>query len=275
MNSLKQITYGLGSSARKLRASLGYPVNEELFQFCGVQRSGNHAVINWIISQEKSKTCFINGVFPLGNPWCENWGLSYRNFDYWPESRDVSGALVSKQLLLCSYENRSLEEISKDLENLATYVGKSKDRRTILILRDPYNTFASWLKVGWQVTPKIIELWKHYAREFLGETNCLPEPKVMINFNHWFLNQEYRHQIAKQLDLKFTDNGLDTITHHGGGSSFDKQGLDGKARELKVLKRFQSFATEPSYIKIFKDRELHELSVAVFGEIKGTGTITS
>ncbi|WP_017663139.1 hypothetical protein [Baaleninema simplex] len=274
MNSLKRTTYRLGSSLRKFRASLGYPINEKLFQFCGLQRSGNHAVINWIISQKPLKTCFINGIFPQQNPWYKNWGLFYRNFEYWPSDRDKSGALVAKELLLCSYENRSLEEIFKNQDYLNSHVGKSQDLYSLLILRDPYNTFASWLKADWEITPEIIELWKSYAREFLGETQYLPDRKVIINFNHWFLDREYRHQLARKLDLQFTDNGLNTITHHGGGSSFDKQSLDGKARNLKVLERFQNFIHDPTYLEIFKDRELHELSTEIFGEIAGTETIS-
>ena len=65
---LNQLKYNVGNAARVLRAKSGFIVNNKIIQFCGLQRSGNHAVINWIIGQEFSKTCFINGVFPGANP---------------------------------------------------------------------------------------------------------------------------------------------------------------------------------------------------------------
>ncbi|WP_204104516.1 MULTISPECIES: hypothetical protein [Spirulina sp. CCY15215] len=270
MAIMRETKSNIGSILRKVRVRLGYPINEKLFQVCGIQRSGNHALINWIISQQPLKTCFINGVFPDQNPWEQNWGISYRNFDYWPGHRDLAGALVSKQLLICSYENYALDKIDRHRSQLLVDVGKSQEVCSVLILRDPYNTFASWLKAGWDVTAEITEMWKVYAREFIGQTSYLQNQTVTINFNTWFASQEYRRQLAHALNLEFTDRGLDIITHHGGGSSFDKQSLDGNAKQMNVLRRFQAFVDNPVYRKIFQDQEIQELSEKIFGEIEGT-----
>ncbi|MGD1909052.1 MAG: hypothetical protein ACFB0C_24115 [Leptolyngbyaceae cyanobacterium] len=266
MPKIEQASYATGSLARLIRAKLGFAVNRKLIRFAGIQRSGNHALINWIIAQESSKTCFINGVYPGINPWEKNWGISYPNFPYWPRQRDQAGALVSKDLMICSYENRTLETISNDQKELAKYIGRSRETYNTLILRDPYNTFASYLKFNKPITQDFIELWKTYAREFLGITNFMTSPKVVINFNAWFSDQVYRHELAKNLGLTFTDRGLSEVSHHGGGSSFDGQRFRGEPKKMNVLTRFHYYLNNPEFQAIFdSDSELRHLSEQIFG----------
>ena len=263
MNTGRNLSHTLGSQARKLRAKFKIPVNQKLIQFGGIQRSGNHAIINWIIAQEELKTCFINGTFPTANPWEKNWGISYPNYPYWPKQRDVKGQFVEKDLFLISYENRSLQDIEADKSSLPQYIGVSRSRYTILVLRDPYNTFASWLKRDTPVTPTIIKLWKEYAYEFLGKTSIINGPKVCVNFNLWFSDQKYRQSIAEKLELTFTDKGLGKVSHHGGGQS-----LQGKAKNMAVLTRFNQYQNHPVFRKIFDlDPELEQLSKDIFGEL--------
>lgn len=266
MNALKPLSYTAGSTVRRVRSKLGFPVNQKLIQFCGIQRSGNHAVINWIIAQESSQTCFVNGVFPGINPWQKNWGIAYPNFPYWPKSRDVEGALVRKELFICSYENRQLSEIEADKKLLPNYIGKSQKECTVIVLRDPYNMIASWLARDTPVTPEIIELWKSYAYELLGKTSDLSEKTVFVNFNAWFSDSDYRQKLAHKLGLTFTDNGISQISHHGGGSSFDGQTLSGNAKKMGVLTRFHDYLDKPEFQNIFKaDPAIEQLSNEIFG----------
>jgi len=265
-----QITHRVGTRLRQVRATLPCYINERLIQFCGIQRSGNHAVIHWIISQQPLKTCFINGIQPHHNPWFNNWGIAYHNYDYWPRERDRAGALVSKQLLLCSYENQPLTHIFDPSFPLQRYVGRSHRHTTVLLLRDPYNTFASWLQAGWSPSAEIIKLWKQYAREYLGCSQQTPGGIVRVSFNQWFADVTYRQWLAQSLNLPFSDQGLDQVTPHGGGSSFEQQRLQGNARAMKVLERFRAFLDHPEFVQIFQDRELWDLSEQIFGPIPGT-----
>ncbi|ASC70720.1 hypothetical protein XM38_016650 [Halomicronema hongdechloris C2206] len=269
-----RVPHRAGTWLRQVRAVLPGAINERLIQFCGIQRSGNHAVINWIIAQQSLKTCFINGVNPRHNPWFNNWGIAYHNYDYWPRERDRTGALVSKQLLLCSYENQPLNHVFDPSFRLQRYVGGSRRRDSVLLLRDPYNTFASWFKAGWPLSEDTIYLWKQYAREYLGLSQQTPPGTVMIAFNQWFTQADYRQRLADALDLPFTDHGLDRITHHGGGSSFEQQVLQGKASHMKVLERFKGFLDHPDFIQIFRDPDLIDLSEQIFGPIPGTEMLT-
>ena len=265
---LNQLKYNVGNAARVLRAKSGFIVNNKIIQFCGLQRSGNHAVINWIIGQEFSKTCFINGVFPGANPWLKNWGVSYPNYPYWPKDRDVRGAFVSKDIVICSYENREIEKISRDSDLLPKYFGNSRESYSLIILRDPYNTFASWFQKNWTVTPEIIKLWKSYAYEFIGVTNYLKSPKISVSFNKWFLDQSYRQRLAESLGLRFTDRNLNSVSFHGGGSSFDEESLNKKAQEMNILNRFHNYLGDAIFLQIFEnDPELGKLSKDIFGSI--------
>ena len=267
MKISNDLSYKAGSVARKIRAKLKLPVNQRLIRFCGIQRTGNHALINWIIAQEQLETCYINGAFPGVNPWQENWGISYPNFPYWPEERDARGELVGKELLLVSYENRPLDEVAADRDDISKYIGVSKSDRCVLVLRDPYNTFASWLKRDTPVTQAVVDLWKTYAYEFLGKQNVLGT-KVCISFNEWFLSRDYRCQLAQQLGLRFTDRGVDVVSHHGGGSSFDGQALKGQTKSMKVLTRYHHYLDNPDFKGIFEaDPELEYLSYEIFGDL--------
>ncbi len=44
-------------------------INKKEFRFVGLQRSGNHAVINWILSQCKGEKIFLNFAQPYNNPY--------------------------------------------------------------------------------------------------------------------------------------------------------------------------------------------------------------
>ena len=109
-----------------------------------------------------------------------------------------------------------------------------------------------------------IQLWKSYAREFLGETKFLTHNKLCINFNKWHHSSLYRKEIAESLNLEFTDAGRERIKGYGGGSSFDGRKYDGQASQLKVLNRWQLFEHLDSFWQLFKDKELLHYTERIF-----------
>jgi len=117
------------------------------------------------------------------------------------------------------------------------------------------------------VTPRIIDVWKAYAREFLGLTSYL-HGKIAISYNKWFIDESYRRDLSERLDLTFSDKGLKTIAPSGGGSSFMESTDD--ARNLHVLDRWRHYAEDKRYRRLFRDKELVELSERIFGHIDGT-----
>jgi hypothetical protein len=154
----------------------------------------------------------------------------------------------------------------------------------MLILRDPFNLFASRLKRDdndiknrFSLRDKkqrkiVINLWKSHAREFLGDTDFLTHNKICINYNTWFTDKTYRENLAKQLDILFTDKSINEVLHIGGGSSFDRTELNNEASKMKVLERWQEFAEDEGFISIFKDKEIIELYNRIFAGTTGEPT---
>ncbi|MGK7957344.1 MAG: hypothetical protein AB4063_19150 [Crocosphaera sp.] len=274
-------------------------INDSEIRLIGLQRTGNHGITNWIMEQYGDvNIAYLNSVKPCYNPY----RLYYNNFPNNRFSQDAFGKFSQKDLLFHSYEDKALELIcdTRFEKKHDLYLGKSAKRYDILILRDPFNLFASRLKMmdrklnvikemgdDLTQTQRIdnelrekrlkrligkpsIDLWISYAKEFLGETDYLTQKKVFINYNQWFSDQEYRKNISQQLDVQFSDIGLEKVKGQGKGSSFDQLNFSGKATEMKVLERWQNVKDDPRFIKIFANEELCYYSDKIFGKIPGT-----
>ena len=250
-------------------------VNDVEICFHGMARSGNHAVIDWIASMYPGKV------------------------DYWNNVADCPRKLIfrKKSLLIRSHENRSLAEMSQDQleKEHDLYFGKSKKRVDILLLRDPFNLFASRLqqqlnqgfnqsshgfimghpkyKYGAHQPEQFVGIWKEHAREYLGITSYLTHNKIVINYNRWFLESDYRQQVAESLGFSYDDKAIARVVGQneaGGGSSFDGYEFSGRSSEMKVLERWKKMLDNDNYRSLFQDREIWDLSKKIFGEISGT-----
>jgi len=104
----------------------------------------------------------------------------------------------------------------------------------------------------------------------LEETQLLKNNKIVINYNQWFIDVDYRQQLAKQLNVKFSDAGFNDVKGQGGGSSFDGIAFRGKAAEMDILNRWKVFADQPQYQKLIDNTELQDYSKRIFGHIPGT-----
>jgi len=277
----------------------------------GLRRSGNHAIINWIMAQCFGTVCFLNDIDPDGNPFLSYQGKKLKGrkkrsllsgdrlklyimggglFNplraFGGEGRKLCKKLTSftlaalnKDFLLYSYENRPLKEIAQGkVEKFHDRsLGKSLHRFDILVLRDPFNMVASMLKKTDKtelkkyreasITNARLDLWKEYAREFLGLTNYLTNNKLVISFNKWTVNRQYRRSLAEKIGLKFTDHSMSSVSEFGKGSSFDGLKFNGQADKMKVLERWKEFETDEFYKNIFQDEEVAALSKEIFGDI--------
>ncbi len=267
----------------------GY-ANEKEIRFVGLQRSGNHAIINWIYSQCSEPRCHLNWVKVDQNPfYCFQRRATVREFqkDLFTKfniNAEKIGLFARKNLFMFSYEDESLEKIvsEKFEKNHDMWIGRSKKRYDLLLLRDPFNLFASRLKKEDDIIEnkyslrkeserKILSgLWKEHAKEFIGETSSLKNSKVCVNYNKWVADKDYRKEIARLLDLEFTDAGFEEVLHIGGGSSFDRIKYNQKASDMKVLERWKHYIDDNDFLDIFKDREIIDLSRKIFGEIPET-----
>ena len=196
-------------------------------------------------------------------------------------------------------------EIPKNREQT---VGKSKRKIDVLIIRDIFNWFASkitlvnkinynsmthprhernrkgktpWFKYyqNWEKDAKQIygmpyinaEPWinclNSYINECLGITALL-ENAIVICYNKWHVNQEYRKMIIERIGWKFTDKGKEAMSSVGGGSSFDLMKFDGKANIMKTNERWKIYEYNKLYwLFMVYFKKTVELSNQVCGDV--------
>lgn len=268
------------------RSSAEGSSNENEVRVVGMSRSGNHAILYWIIAQAEGRLAFLNCVEPKANPFATARPLwagrpaiaSYPEFD---RSREAAGRLSSKRWLIYNYEDAFLGKVASPVfeARRERWVGRSESRRDVLIIRDPFNLFASRRKAGFyrgsdRAPPGMVSeatalrIWKQHAREALGLRSHLDDPLV-IRYNAWASDRDYRRTIAERLGLPFDDEPSRRVPPTAGGSSFDGTSACGAAHRMAVAARWRYYAGDPSFRTLF-DEDAVELSRALFGEIPGT-----
>lgn len=258
-------------------------INEKEIRVIGMSRSGNHAIIQWIIKHATDRVCFLNCAEPQTNPFETARPLNVdgtvcleANYPQFRLEEEQQGQFSRKDLLIVSHEDVFLGWTSRGAyeEQHDQLVGRSAMRFDALILRDPFNLFASRLKSGYgNVTPLTArKMWKQHARELLGRSRLLKHRRVPIAYNHWIADASYRRRIGEDFGLSVTGESFEEVPICGSGSSFDGLRCGGSASQMKVLDRWRHFADDPDYRAIF-DSEMIDLSEAIFGRIPGTEEI--
>ncbi len=218
--------------------------DNSVYMCFALQRSGYHAIINWIRSH-LDDSGYLNDRIAT---------------DYKMDEVDVSTFL--------SFENQNIVAVDSPRKELDYY---------ILILRDPFNCFASQfmmefnksglkvLSVDWRAK---VETWKQHALEFLGDTNIVKN-KLCVNYNEWFSSVSYRAKLSEFFNGNPNDTLLDMIPTEGGGSSFDFRRFNGRARSMTVLERWKQ--VDPLIYSKYRDTlmfdpEIINLARRVFGD---------
>lgn len=233
------------------------PKDFEYFCF-SMRRSGHHAVINWILLNFQSYVHY-NNCFSKEN---ELYTESERNI--------VKLGSFPYEIKILSFEDRPVfaheSHFWGSFESIlaAGSVGRLYRKKNILVLRDAYNTFASRLKKGIKIKKYDLDLWKIYAKEFLGETNFLGSDCIKISFNNWFSKKQYREDLALKFNRPNADKGLLDVPSFGDGSSFDGLDYNKNGQKMNVLKRWKSFYKNKDYENVITDKEIKELNKKIF-----------
>ncbi len=259
--------------------------NDEILMFA-MRRSGHHAIINWILAHYQGETLHCNDLLTdYGHNTAE---IRFRDSDLYVLINNTSGAPQNYQSVLTNIEDSSLSVLlsngrlfKHDREFPYYPFCHAKRKLKILIIRDPYNLFASRLRMAekvnewpherewWKehaVSEGAISMWCEHAREFLGDTSYINGPKLMINYNEWFASAQYRNRISRTFPGVPTDESLRQVSHHGHGSSFDQLRFCGRGSKMNVLQRWKKYASLPFYQEIFRRHpQLNELSLRIFG----------
>jgi hypothetical protein len=284
----------------------------------GLQRSGNHAVIQWILEQHRGKpTCFLNNV-RHGDHDPYTTARQSHCYGFGVEQNAVAVRSAPKHLLILSYEDdrRQVQEGRGFLNsayddgfasNREAYLGSSQHRMDVVILRDPFNFFASRLKVLDSLPGINRDLavtrndWKALAKHVLTAGSSSEDEVLFVSYNEWFSNRKYRRELSRKVLGRFSDASLAAVSGFGGGSSFDarvfsrltwrvvsrkwKKILDPRAyrnirrqwsrlaapsaQSMKVLERWKELRDDRRFQEVFSDPELAELSQRLFGDLPG------
>jgi hypothetical protein len=261
-------------------------INQREFRVVAMQRSGHHAIINWILKNIGGTGCFLNCCEPDSNPFesLNEWDSLIDAVDL---AKERSGEHLPKDYLIYNFEDKALQKIfgKNYRENSRHWLGNSAEIHTILVLRDPFNVFASKLRWArgklYQPTPEKIQrqsrLWLEYAREFIGNSNILGQ-KSCVSFNAWFADTTYREELARTLGLPTWDKGVEEVAKWGPstwGDSFDNLDYQNRASAMKVTERWKNYSDDETYLGLFADKEIIRLSNQIFGSIPGTDVLRS
>lgn len=208
------------------------------------------------------------------------WLLSMTKFDIHPcHASSRSGHYAIMEWLKAHGVNNV-----EDRENVPITENMFNERhRPILVVRDPFNNFASWIKVIRVCAPQqakwmekisqpefLVELsnkvriWKTIACEFCGKTNYLRGQAIFVNYNEWHTDVDYRRHLIQGLGLEFTDKERRSLPLAGWNSSFDGRSFHGKAEKMQTLNRWQSMYQDPLFKHMIQDEEVIELSRKIF-----------
>jgi len=238
--------------------------NKAEFKVFGLRRSGIHAAMYWIARHYPEPVWFSNDVCSFDDPTAyreeeepsiyepDEYIGSYGMDDFWTRDKDV--------LLWCC-EEKPLKDL--DWEANREAVGGSDEYWSVLVIRDPFNLIASRGMKGMLSNDDTRVIWKQHAREALGETSFLKN-KVVVNYNRWFSQPDYRRELEKQMGLGVSDEGINKV--YGLGSSFTNCSRDGEAGSMKVFDRWKHYKDNEEYLSIF-DSEIIRMAWALFGSV--------
>jgi hypothetical protein len=230
------------------------PQGPEVLHVYHLRRSGGHGVIDWLMGHHQAEKIHYNqckphnkspGIFVMKDMIARRPGI--------PQQRAFE---------LASFEDIPLMQLRPMHRRVAA---------TILLLRDPFNLFASRLQraraqlvkpadASAELLRINTERWKSYAVEYMSRT-ILPEA-IRVNFNDWYRDQEYRKRISGALGWSFTDEGFASRSswNFSGGSSFGEK----DPSRLDLLNRWQFFKEDAEFLSLVDD-DLFDLTKLIFG----------
>tara|TARA_Y100000034_G_scaffold135756_1_gene208968 strand:+ start:837 stop:1637 length:801 start_codon:yes stop_codon:yes gene_type:complete len=253
------------------------PINNLELRVMSMMRSGHHAIISWIFENYPGSVYFRNDV--LESKILQKDKIAFE------KRGDTS---LVRDCFIFNIEDAPLSDIDRIIRKNQKLVrsGQSKKIENIVVIRDPFNLFASRIQkirnvnrkigkranyignVGW-ADKKAVSMWKEYAELCLGIKKHLSGSHICVNYNLWVSRHDYRNKIANKIGFKCPNDPHTEISNYGSGSSFHDVELyaqnDGN---MPVLNRWKNFLNDQDYLNLFrKDKELIKLYGYIFGDV--------
>lgn len=224
----------------------------KFYEFYGLCRSGNHAIVNWIINNLISDTS--NKIFLSDYSfYCD--GVFFQNNYNGPNSGIElfkKGLRFKPTIVLISYEEADIEEIESPVSLI------KQQSKKFTIVRSLKNLLASRLKnnmpyksenINSLSTDPFFLAWEKHVRY---ENN--------IFYDKWLIDKAYRDMISLKLGI-YNRDLTDDLTTNGGGSSFSDMILDTAENLLTRYRQYQipDKMLEKSKYYTDRNREFAEL----------------
>jgi hypothetical protein len=239
----------------------------KVYLFHGMKRSGNHAVIEWLLPQ--MRCAFVNNAIPLGPILRGKPFPAPVAFSSWLPGQEIANEAETRNGLLVSLEDHGLDVIPFECEGL--------NLQRVLLVRQPEHLFSSRLRKAWRVDmpayvrnyedavmQRAIGVWKQHAKCYLGEGDSFPG-RIAILFDAWVSDPSYRAAISSALGFAFDDAGFGRVADIGGGSSFDGTRYHGRGHDMNVLDRISQLEPREREVldRIFEEPESRRLRDAM------------
>lgn len=240
---------------KSLADALGFQPGVTLRTY-GMRRSGNHAIINWLLRNAESGSVFLNNC-AVGRPARRTWRSIELNgkrasIVKGDPITPVTSAAGDGAMVIVSYE-----DFSPDPEDMAA--GLTADladadvTHEVLFYRNFMNWAASLLRkiqanddLDTLVCLRIMMVAMDKYRDMLELiTQAKPLGYVPVNYDRWMARPVYREKLLETLGLPCKDNTLGIVQPYGGGSSFQKDAV--RAEDLSAETRWREMANDASF----------------------------
>ena len=222
-----------------IKVGINQPISRKMhYCFYGMRRSGNHAVINWLMkcldngrheSREISRRLTVRGDCCHLNALNE-----YKNADKLNE--DLKFARSNFSNLIISFEDVSPERFSGE-----TWL-QSASFVKIILIRDILNLAASRYARSrcsefarqnntCNVDSAFVSLWLEHVNLVTDNSH----DSAGIIFERWLDSKSYRQKVCDRLMIDFAEPDK-AVSRHGGGSSFVGMDRVPTSAELKSRK---------------------------------------
>jgi hypothetical protein len=252
----------------------------------GMQRSGNHAIISWLIGQFENPVLFLN----LVNLKAENPLRNFAPIELPPNSYCHKERINGKQIvnysedelvkqdhdyLVCTTENENTNCFPLLDKKICETLGESEKKFNIIVLRDPLNALASYIKrrelskvdknLATQNTKNYLKTWLNHAQVVLEKSNN--NYIIPIIYNKWLIDKDYRDKICSSLGLINKDQNVNYISDAGRGSSFGGRKIDLSNKSV-FFERFDQLNDEEKNLLLLtlsSQNNLSEICQKIFG----------
>lgn len=259
-------------------------------------RSGHHAVIDWLFNQFNGHKLFFNYNNPkrldpffkervqyylndkryyrvISKSWIKDNLVKSKTKEFLLETSSNIEIInkSDKNLLILNYENINTKDIPIILKQVRKHFGDAKIHK-VFVMRDLLNLLSSKIRSGREITienlrnndkkiKEIVDKWIKYNEYITNKNDC-----ILISYNKWFCDKEYRSYILDIINTDHKDLSLPQLATFGGGSSFDGYDIDKKTNNMDVLNRWREYEHENNLINLCYNKDVDYYTKLIFGD---------